>query len=59
MKSKFLLVLLTAILLQVGYASSAFAQDVTVTGTVTDADYNGTTRGVSTIEYMEGTIIPY
>lgn len=49
MKSKFLLVLLTAILLQVGYASSAFAQDVTVTGTVTDADYNEPLVGVSVV----------
>lgn len=50
MKSKSLLSLFIALLLQVGFASVAFAQSVTVTGTVTDADYDEPLIGVSVVE---------
>lgn len=42
------------------YYNSLFVKDAEhIWLLVTRVTYNGTTRGVSTIEYMEGTIIPY
>lgn len=49
MKIKSLLSLLLVLLMQFGMASVAMAQDVTVTGTVTDADYDEPLIGVSVV----------
>ncbi len=49
MKHKSLLSMLMALVLQFCFAATIFAQDVTVTGTVTDADYNEPLIGVSVV----------
>lgn len=49
MESKSLLSLLAALLLQLVFVTSSHAQDVTVTGKVTDAGYNDPLIGVSVV----------